>query len=184
MIDFIKKSVTLAFAVVTVIFTFVPESFFGDCDWISQDFLKQCKLFSDLDATDVNIVISRLVCFALVWIAVSAIYALFLKFRRWTTIHGENYSIRVEYGNILKTRNCKRVINFDECFTTQVGDKTADINPKSICGQYLTAHPDLNVQKLIDDANIAPARAKSRFQQKAGEGTCLAYWPEKRCNCI
>ena len=90
MIDFIKKSVTLAFAVVTVIFTFVPESFFGDCDWISQDFLKQCKLFSDLDATDVNIVISRLVCFALVWIAVSAIYALFLKFRRWTTIHGEN----------------------------------------------------------------------------------------------
>lgn len=30
MIDFIKKSVTLAFAVVTVIFTFVPESFFGD----------------------------------------------------------------------------------------------------------------------------------------------------------
>lgn len=56
MIDFIKKSVTLAFAVVTVIFTFVPESFFGDCDWISQDFLKQCKLFSDLDATDVNIV--------------------------------------------------------------------------------------------------------------------------------
>ena len=167
MIDFIKKSVSLAFAVVTVIFTFVPESFFGDCDWISQDFLKQCKLFSDLDATDVNIVISRLVCFALVWIAVSAIYALFLKFRRWTTIHGENYSIRVEYGNILKTRNCKRVINFDECFTTQVGDKTADINPKSICGQYLTAHPDLNVQKLIDDANIAPAWAKSRFQQKA-----------------
>lgn len=167
MIDFIKKSVTLAFAVVTVIFTFVPESFFGGCDWISQGLLKQCKLFSDLDATDVNIVISRLVCFALVWIAASVIYALFLKFRRWTTIHGENYSIRVEYGNILKTRNCKRVINFDECFTTQVGDKTADINPKSICGQYLTAHPNLDVQKLIDDANIAPTRAKSRFQQKA-----------------
>ena len=77
MIDFIKKSVTLAFAVVTVIFTFVPESFFGGCDWISQGLLKQCKLFSDLDATDVNIVISRLVCFALVWIAVSVIYALF-----------------------------------------------------------------------------------------------------------
>ena len=167
MIDFIKKSVTLAFAVVTVIFTFVPESFFGGCDWISQGLLKQCKLFSDLDATDVNIVISRLVCFALVWIAASVIYALFLKFRRWTTIHGENYSIRVEYGNILKTRNCKRVINFDECFTTQVGDKTADINPKSICGQYLTSHPNLDVQKLIDDANIAPTRAKSRFQQKA-----------------
>ena len=166
MIEFFKKSVTLAFAIITGIFTFVPESFFGNWGWISQDFLEQCKWFSDLDAQDINIILSRLVCFLLVWVVTSAVYALFGKFRRWTTFHGENYSIRVEYGNILKKRNCKRVINFDECFTTQVGDKTADINPKSICGQYLTAHPDLDVQKLIDDANIAPARAKSRYQQK------------------
>ena len=71
-----------------------------------------------------------------------------------------------EYGNILKKRNCKRVINFDECFTTHVGDKTADINPTSICGQYLSEHPGLDVKKLIDAANITPARAKSRYQQK------------------
>lgn len=72
----------------------------------------------------------------------------------------------MEYGNILKKRNCKRVINFDECFTTHVGDKTADINPTSICGQYLTTHPGLDMQKLIDAANITPARAKSQYQQK------------------
>lgn len=69
-------------------------------------------------------------------------------------------------GNILKKRNCKRVINFDECFTTHVGEKTADINPTSICGQYLSEHPGLDVQKLIDAASITPARAKSRYQQK------------------
>ena len=166
MIDFIKKSVAAAFAVVTGIFTFVPESFFASRGWITQELLNQCKWISGLEAEDVNIIISRLACFLLIWIAISAVYALFLKLRRWTTIHGENYSIRVEYGNILKKRNCKRVINFDECFTTQVGDKTADINPKSICGQYLTAHPDLDVQKLIDATNITPARAKSRYQQK------------------
>lgn len=166
MIDFIKRSISTAFAVVAGIFTFVPESFFASCRWITQELLNQCKWISDLEAEDINIVISRLTCFLLVWIATSAAYALFLKLRRWITIRGNNYSIRVEYGNILEKRNCKRIINFDECFSTQVGDKTADINPDSICGQYLSAHPDLDVQKLIDNANIKPSQSKSKYQQR------------------
>ena len=166
MIDFIKKSIAAAFAVITGIFTFVPESVFAGRGWITQGLLSKCEWLSGFEATDVNVVITRLVCFLLFWIATSAAYALFLALRRWTTIRGENYSIRVEYGNILKKRNCKRVINFDECFTTHVGDKTADINPTSICGQYLTTHPGLDMQKLIDAANITPARAKSQYQQK------------------
>ena len=166
MIDFIKKSIAAAFAVITGIFTFVPESVFAGRGWITQGLLSKCEWLSGFEATDVNVVITRLVCFLLVWIATSAAYALFLALRRWTTIRGENYSIRVEYGNILKKRNCKRVINFDECFTTHVGDKTADINPTSICGQYLTTHPGLDMQKLIDAANITPARAKSKKKKK------------------
>ena len=166
MIDFIKKSLAAAFAAVTVIFSFVPEAFFASHEWITQEFLNQCKWISGLSVVEVNVIISRLTCFGLAWVVASVAYALFLAFRRWTTIHGENYSIRVEYGNILKKRNCKRVINFDECFTTHVSDKTADINPTSICGQYLSEHPGLDVQKLIDAANITPARAKSRYQQK------------------
>lgn len=166
MIDFATKSVAAAFAVVTGIFTFVPESFFSGCGWVTQELLNQCKWISDVEAKDVNIVLSRLACSLLIWIAVSLVYALFLKFRRWTTIHGENYSIRVEYGDILKNRNCKRVINFDECFTTHVGDQTADINSNSICGQYLITHPDLDIPKLIDEANIKPARSKSKYRQR------------------
>lgn len=166
MINFIKKSVPWAFAAVTGVFTFVPESFFASHRWVTQELLNEFKLLSKVDAASVNIIISRLACFLAIWIAISVIYLLFLLFRRWTTIYGDNYSIRVEYGNILNKRNCKRVINFDECFTTKVGDKTADINPKSICGQYLTAHPELDMQKLIDDAHVAPARAKSKYQQK------------------
>lgn len=166
MIEFIKKSAAWAFAIVTGIFTFVPESFFSVHEWIAQELLDQYKWSLDLAATDVNTVISRLVCFLCVWAVTSVGHALLAKLRPWIIIRGENYSIRIEYGNILKTRNCKRVINFDECFTTQVGDKTADINPKSICGQYLSAHPDLDIHKLIDDADIVPARAKSRYQQK------------------
>lgn len=166
MIEFIKKSATWAFAVTTGIFTFVPESFFRNSEWISSEFIEKYELFAALNIEDVNIVISRLVCLAGIWIVISLIYAVFLKVRCSVTIKGENYSIRVEYGNILKMRNCKRVINFDECFTTQVGNKTADINPESICGQYLTEHPDLDIQKLIDETNIMPARGKSKYQQR------------------
>lgn len=155
-----------ASTVVASVFMFVPESFFASHRWVTQEFLKEFKWISKLEAASVNIIISRLACSLTIWIAISAVYLLFLIFRRWTTIYGDNYSIRVEYGNILKKRNCKRVINFDECFTTKVGNKPADVNPKSICGQYLALHAELNIQKLIDDAHIAPARSKSRYQQK------------------
>ena len=166
MIDFILKSLGMAFGLVTGIFTFVPESFFGTCSWISQDTLDQCKLFSVLKAQDVNITLSRLTCFFLIWLGTSLIYAVFLKIQWWTTIKGPNYSIRVEYGNIFKNKKCKRVINFDECYTTHVGDATADINPGSICGQYLTSHPNLNMQQLIENADITPSRSKSKYQHK------------------
>lgn len=165
MINFIFKSVAMAFAIVTGIFTFVPETFFGKYEWITQVTLEQGGL-SRVDAQDVNIVISRLACFLLIWIVTSLLYMSFLKLRRWVTIKGQNYSIRVEYGNILKKKNCKRVINFDECYTTQVGNATADINPGSICGQYLTLHSDLNVQQLIEAAQITPARSKSKYLHK------------------
>lgn len=166
MIDFIVKSVALAFTIVTGIFTFVPEAFFGKHEWITKEALDKCKWFEHLDAQDVNVIISRFLCFLFVWLVTSFVYMAFLKFRRWITIKGQNYSIRVEYGNILKKRKCKRVINFDECFTTQVGNTTADVDSVSICGQYLKLHPDLDVQKLIEAAQIIPARSKSKYQHK------------------
>ena len=166
MIDFILKSVALAFGIVTGIFTFVPETFFGEYEWVTKEALEQYKCFMCLDAQDVNIVISRLVCLLFVWIGTSLLYVAFLMLRRWITIKGQNYSIRVEYGNILKKRNCKRVISFDECYTTQVGNATADINPDSICGQYLSLHSDLNVKQLIEAAQISPARSKSKYQHR------------------
>ena len=166
MITFITKSMTFAFAVITVLFTFVPESSFGRYEWLSKDLVEKCRLSSFMNTEDINIIISRLICFFLVWIITSGLYALFLRFRRKINIHGQNYSICIEYGDIFKTKNCKRVINFDECFTTQVGSRTADIIPTSICGKYLLSHPNLDIQQLIDDAAVKPARSKSKYQRK------------------
>ena len=67
MIDFIIKSIALAFAIVTGIFTFVLETFFGKREWITQEALEQCKWSARLDSQEVNIVISRLVCLLLIW---------------------------------------------------------------------------------------------------------------------
>lgn len=166
MIEFIKKSISLAFFIVTVVFTFVPESFFEKYEWLTKEFLEQCNYYSCIDAQDINVIISRLVCFFLVWIGTALIYGIFLKLRRGIIIKGQNYLIRVEYGDIQKKKDCKRVINFDECFTTQVGNATADIKPNSICGQYLSSHPNLNVQQLLERFQITPARSKSKYQHK------------------
>ena len=166
MIDFIVKSISWAFAIVTGIFTFVPEAFFGKHEWVTKELFNQFKLFDNLDIDDVNTTMSRLMCFFIVWLITSLVYSAFLKFRIWTTIKGQNYSIRVEYGDILQKRKCKRIISFDECFTTQVGNATSDINPNSICGQYLALHSDLDIQKLLATTNVTPAKSKSKYQHK------------------
>lgn len=166
MIDFLKKSVAWAFGIVTGVFMFVPESFFEKCKWITQNVFQHYELLSGLDINDINITISRIVCFLVIFVMTSVAYTIYLKYNKCITIKGDNYLIQVEYGDIHKEdEGCKRVINFDECFTTQVGEKIADINPSSICGQYLMKHPNLDIQKLIADANIKPAQRKSKYQK-------------------
>ena len=61
---------------------------------------------------------------------------------------------------------CKKVIPFDECYTTSVGNLPSDINPDSICGQYLSKNPIQDMQTLINNANLQPAKNKSKYQNK------------------
>lgn len=165
MISIILKSIAKAFGITTVMFTFIPETFFRKVEWLSQVNIEECKWLTESDIPYINILISRFLFLCAILIITIFLYQVFLKYRVWITIKGQNYSVKVEYGNIFKTKNCKRVINFDECFTTQVGNATADINPNSICGQYLALHPTLDVQKLIDKAQIKPARTKSKYEK-------------------
>lgn len=164
--NFIKNSLVISFAIITGIFTFVPESFFEKYEWITQKSLEGSKLFTHIESQEINIVVSRVMCFIIICVATMIICMFFLNLRRCIMIKYKNCLIRVEYGDILKKKKCKRVINFDECFTTSVGDNTADINPDSICGQYLSLHPNLNIQKLIEAARIKPARSKSKYLKK------------------
>lgn len=164
MIDLLKKSVAYAFAIISAIFTFVPEDIFGKVILISEDVLKQFAL--EGYTLEINIIVNRVITFVIVWFIATIGYKVFLLLRNKVSIEGNNYKITVEYGDLLKMKKCKRVINFDECFSTHVGNAPADIKPTSICGQYLTANPNLNIQSLLSNSQLKPLKTKSKYQSK------------------
>ena len=123
MSDLLKKSATYAFATISVVFTFVPETIFKRIILISECFLKKLNL---KDYTlEINIIVNRVITFIIIWLIAAIGYKLYLHFRHKVNINGNNYKITVEYGDLFKTKKCKRVINFDECFSTHIGDGPA-----------------------------------------------------------
>ncbi|MEG0377156.1 MAG: DUF6430 domain-containing protein, partial [Eubacterium sp.] len=128
--------------------------------------VKRCKWLENVTAEEINIIITRILIFAAVWTLITFIYWICQKCQKWITIKGDNYTIKIEYGDLLKVKNCKKVINFDECFSTNVGSSPADIKQTSVCGQYLKMNPNLDMQQIINRTNLKPARAKSKLENK------------------
>lgn len=154
MINFFKKSNTYAFAIISAIFTFVPEDSFG-----------KYKLLENR-SNELNIILIRVIVFIVILFLSIFINILYLKFRKKICIKGHNYSIYVQYGDLFEMSNCKKIIPFDECFTTSVGNRPSDINPNSICGQYLNKNPALDMPTLIDSTHLSPSKKKSKYQNK------------------
>lgn len=164
MSDLLKKSAAYAFAAISAIFTFVPEAIFGKVILISGGVFKQFGLVDYI--LEINIIMNRVLTFVIIWFITAIGYKVYLLLRNKISIKENNYKITVEYGDLLKTKKCKRVINFDECFSTHVGTAPADIKPTSICGQYLTANPNLNIQSLLSNSQLKPFKTKSKYQSK------------------
>ena len=143
-----------AYAIITAIFTLVPE----DCFLV----WKVCGEWKD----STNVLANRMIVYVTVFIIANIIHTIYQKYRNYVQITGDNFSIQIEYGDLLKITSGKVVINFDECFTTKVGDDPADIKPTSVCGQYLEAYPISDMQELIVNANIKPAKGKSEYMNQ------------------
>lgn len=148
------KSQTSALSLTLAIFAFVPESVFGIAK-----LLENCS-------DGINIILVRILTATCIFVVVRIASAIYFKFCNQININGNNYSICIEYGDLLQKNNCKKVIPFDECFTTTVGNAPSDIKPTSICGQYLNKKPIQNIQKLIDNAQLEPAEMKSKYKNK------------------
>lgn len=154
MLKLLKQINIWTFGAISVVFTFIPEALFG-----------KLILFSKAPA-EVNIICIRVLTFVSIFLLSTIIYSIYIHKRKVITIKGTNYSIQVEYGDLFEMSSCKKVINFDECFTTSVGDEPCQIKPDSICGQYLQSNPLLNINKIMEDNNIHAAKGKSKYQNK------------------
>lgn len=177
MIKYYSKSLKWSVGVISVIFTFVPESVFGSvirwngfCNYVS-------KLFEGaFNPGDLNVIANHLLCLIVIHLFLLLIVTGYYKcFRKTVTIKENDYIVKVKYGNIFKEKNCKMVISFVDCFTTIVGDAPWQIKPTSICGQYLKANPSLDISHLITKAGIIAAsrRSKDRKQVRYTSGTIV-----------
>ena len=129
---------------------------------INSDILNCLKWFTGY-TKEASVIINRITILVIVFGLVMVAAAIYLLIRRKVVIEGDNYTIEVKYGNILKQKHCKKVINFDECYTTHVGEEPGDIKPASVCGQYLTAHPHFDIEALITKTGICPKQEKSKY---------------------
>lgn len=158
----VKRGLIWAFAAFSGLMAFLSESIFQNCSIVTEEIIEKSKYLSWIDVNATNITIMKVLVFlglAVIAMLLSWGYSCIRKVK----IDGNNYSIVVEYGDLLKKRNGQRLINFDECFTTIVGTGTAYIKKDSVCGQYLIQNPNLNVQALIATSGVKPCRRKSKY---------------------
>lgn len=148
----IGKGSAIAYAIITAFFTILPEECF------------KIVAVNTRWSETVNVLIVRLVVCLIAFIGANIGYSIYKRKRQKVSIAGKNYSMQIEYGDLLSISSGKIVINFDECFTTNVGEEPADIKPASVCGQYLKKYPINNMMELIDKADIKPERGKSQFK--------------------
>lgn len=89
--------------------------------------------------------------------------------RQSVIIKKDNMKIIVEYGDLFRKDGCKKVIDFDECFTTVVGERPEEVKRGSVCGQYLIRYPidDNEMDRLLKEAKVEPEKEKSLFNNKS-----------------
>lgn len=151
MYNVLKHCLTWAISIISMVFTFVPESAFN------------CWKFFENASDEVNIIVNRVFIFGVVVLVAIIIYTLRMCSRQKVHINGKNCNISISYGDIFDEINCKKVIPFDECFTTTVGPAPYQIKPTSVCGQYLAKHSINNIHELITAAHVKPARSRSKY---------------------
>lgn len=163
MIKKFERGIAIAFGIFSAMMAFIPDEIFSNIHIVNEESVKNRSLVSWADPAGVNITVIKILIFIALFIICFGGSCLFAWIRR-VKINGDNYSIVVEYGDLLKKKNCQRVINFDECYTTTVGTRTADVKKETVCGQYLLQNPNLDIQKLIAQSGVKPCKKKSEYK--------------------
>lgn len=150
---FFKSVYRYAIGVTTVLFTFIPESLFT----------RGC-FFIDC-SEEIVIILNRLLWLFGLAILSCIILIAYYMLRTSITIKGNGYKIVVEYEDIFKKTDCKKVISFDECYSTQIGDLPSDIKASSICGQFLAKYSSVDFKQIVQSSGLKPMKKCSEYQK-------------------
>ena len=159
-----EKIFSYTFGVTTALFSFLPNTFFSNI----YSWTEISKYWCDT--------INRVIFLIIVGFFIGLLLLISNHFRKKLTLHGHNYKIIVKYGDIFKQKNCKKVINFDECYTTEIGNAIHQIKSTSLCGKFLERH-NVNISSLLSNNGIKPAKRHSKYNGKLcyEPGTLLPY---------
>lgn len=150
----LKSTFALAFAFTTFILTFAPDTIFVHgfiyIDW----------------STETIVACNKLLCLLFMAIIIGSIKFIYsIWFQQSKTINGNGYKIVIEYGDIFEKDRYKKVIGFDECYTTRVGSAPAEIKPNSVCGQFLAKFPDVDIASLVANSGLKPTHKHSDYNK-------------------
>lgn len=151
-----KRSFYISVSIESLILAILPEKIF----------IEYCLVKFNIDIS--TIIINRCITFLMLYILIFIIVWSYKELVKRVDIKGFNYHIVVEYGDIFKIKNTKKVIAFDECFTLKIGVDPADIKPDSVCGQYLKQYPleYVELENLLKEYDLRPARSKSKYKNQ------------------
>lgn len=164
MSDFWKNILSISLGITTTGFSFIPENFFRE--------IKRWSILPIYWSDTIN----KLCFLLLISVIVAVTICLYRRYRTSVRFKGQDYNIVVEYGDIFNQEKCKKVINFDECYSTELGNSPHQIKPTSICGQFLVKFPNLNIGYLINSHSLKPLRKRSKFENREcfESGTLMA----------
>ena len=163
--NYAKPVLLTSTSLTTLAFAFIPESVFTQ-GFISVDY-----------SPEWIIICNRLLTLLAVTILLGSVAFLYYICRRSVTICGNNYKIVVEYGDIFAKGDCNKVISFDECYSTKVGNNPDEIKAGSICGQFLMKFADVDFDNVVRNSGVKCSRRHSEChkQECYERGTIIPY---------
>ena len=132
-----KTSITWLIGILSFLFLF-----------LSDDMFKLVKLIHNQNEA-LNVFVNKVLFAIIVFLVITLITFVIYKNQNSVIIRGRNYIIEVKFGDIFQQKTSKKVIPFDECFTSVVGDEPHNINSNSLCGQFLRFNPSIQIEQLL-----------------------------------
>lgn len=162
---FTGKGSRPAYATISFLMTIAPN----ECLYV--------YVFDEKWSVAVNILLNKLVASLAIFTIFRVASGIIHICKKKVSLIWDDYKVIIEYGNLIEVKDGMKVISFDECFTSKIGDAPNEIKETSVCGQYLIKNKDIIIDDIIQEARIKPLRGKSAYRglTKYEPGTSVLF---------